>query len=149
MTTRTTIYTDGSALGNPGPGGWGWWIDDTRCALGSETGGDPSFTPRRTTNNRMELAAIAAALEAVDGPVEIVTDSTYARDALTKWVHGWKRRGWKTASGGPVKNRDLIEPLARVLATRDVTFTWVKGHATSHGNNRADELARQAATRQR
>lgn len=146
MTVRTRIYTDGSALGNPGPGGWGWWIDDAACASGSETGTDPTFTPVRTTNNRMELAAIAHALAANPGPVEIVTDSTYSRDALTRWVHGWRRRGWKTAAGAPVKNRDLIEPLAGLIASRDVTITWVKGHATSHGNHRADALARDAAT---
>ena len=142
--SRTCIYTDGSALGNPGPGGWGWWIPDGRCDAVTEPAGT-GVAAGKTTNNRMELQAIAAALATVDGPIEIVSDSTYARDCLTRWVHGWRRRGWTTAAGKPVKNRDLIEPLAAAIAVRDVTFTWVKGHTGNLGNEAADELAYHAA----
>ncbi len=145
----TRVYTDGSALGNPGPGGWGWWVDADRYDSGTEQGDDPAFTPGATTNNRMELTAIAAALDALGGPLTVVSDSTYARDCLTRWVQGWRKRGWKTAAGKPVKNRDIIEPLATLVAEREVTFEWVKGHSGDPGNEAADRLAHAAATRAR
>lgn len=141
MTDRIDIWTDGACSGNPGPGGWGALIlnGDTRKEL---SGGDPA-----TTNNRMELLAAIEALQAVDtGPkVRIHTDSTYVKDGLTKWIHGWKRNGWKTASKKPVKNKDLWLALDEVCAKHDLEWRWVKGHAGDEGNERADALAREGA----
>lgn len=132
------IATDGSALGNPGPAGWCWWSGtDCWAADGAAT----------ATNNAMELLAIAEALEATaPHPVQIETDSSYARDAVTRWIHGWRRRNWKTAAGTPVKNRDLIVRIDTAMTDRDVTIRWVKGHSTHAGNVAADTRARAAAT---
>lgn len=141
MTDRIDIWTDGACSGNPGPGGWGALIlnGDTRREL---SGGDPA-----TTNNRMELLAAIEALKAVETgtKVRIHTDSTYVKDGLTKWIHGWKRNGWKTASRKPVKNKDLWLALDEVCATHDLEWRWVKGHAGDEGNERADALAREGA----
>lgn len=137
---RVEIHTDGSCSGNPGPGGWGAVI---RGADGMRelSGSDPS-----TTNNRMELMAPAAALEALARPcrVRIVTDSRYVRDGITRWMAAWKRREWRTVSGGPVKNRDLWERLERAAARHEVEWRWVRGHAGDRWNERADALARAA-----
>lgn len=137
---RVEIHTDGACSGNPGPGGWGAVLrgpDGVRELSGS----DPS-----TTNNRMEMIAPAAALESLGRPsrVRIVTDSRYVRDGITQWLAAWKRRGWKTASGDPVKNRDLWERLERAAARHDVEWRWVRGHAGDRWNERADALARAA-----
>ena len=147
MSTRSSspsrpvqVATDGSALGNPGPGGWGWCVDSRRQASGGE---------RHTTNNIMELVAIREALVANPGPLEILTDSQYAINCLTKWLPGWRRRGWKTSSGTPVKNKDLIVEIAGLLAGRAVTFTWVRGHNGHPLNEAADLLARTAAEARR
>ena len=142
MTENTiVIHTDGACSGNPGPGGWGAilnWKGHEKELSGAEA---------ETTNNRMELMAAIAALEAVrkiPSRIRLVTDSTYVRDGVTKWVHGWKRNGWKTAAKKPVKNEDLWKRLDAVATRHDVQWEWVKGHAGHPENERADTLARQA-----
>lgn len=132
------VATDGSCLRNPGPGGWCWYVADDCWAAGAEAA---------TTNNRMELLSVAMVLEAVptDRPVHIQADSSYVIDALTKWRHGWKRRGWKTAAGAPVKNRDLMEHLDALVTERMPTFEWVRGHTGHAANEAADQRARAAA----
>ena len=136
---RVEIFTDGACSGNPGPGGWGALLryDSTEKEL---CGGEPG-----TTNNRMEMMAAIKALEALKRPsaVDLHTDSTYLRDGIMKWIHGWKRNGWKTAAKKPVKNVDLWQELEKALAPHDVTWHWVKGHSGHPENERADELARQ------
>jgi len=135
------IHTDGACSGNPGPGGWGAilnWKGHEKELSGAEA---------ETTNNRMELMAAIAALEAIkksNAQVRLVTDSTYVRDGVTKWIHGWKRNGWKTAAKKPVKNEDLWKRLDAIASQHQVQWEWVKGHAGHPENERADELARQA-----
>lgn len=136
--TRVDVYTDGACSGNPGPGGWGAVL----ISGGNEkeiSGGEPG-----TTNNRMELMAAIMALEAMKRPVEVHlhTDSTYVRDGITKWIHGWKKNGWKTAAKKPVKNADLWQRLEEAAGRHKVEWHWVKGHAGHPQNERADELAR-------
>jgi len=136
-------YTDGACSGNPGPGGWGVVMqarDGERIIKERELSGGEA----QTTNNRMELTAALEALRALGKPtaVRIVTDSTYVRDGITKWVHGWKRNGWKTAAKKPVKNAELWQALDEAARAHDVTWDWVKGHAGHPENERADELAR-------
>ena len=137
-------YTDGACSGNPGPGGWG--------ALLQARDGDAVVKERElhggeadTTNNRMELLAAIAALEALERPagITIVTDSAYVKNGVTGWIHGWKRNGWKTSSNKPVKNEDLWRRLDTAQARHRVTWQWVKGHAGHPENERADELARE------
>lgn len=133
------IYTDGACSGNPGPGGWGallLWGEHEKELTGGEFD---------TTNNRMELTATIEALRALKRPctVDLHTDSTYVRDGITKWIHGWKQKGWKTASKKPVKNVDLWKALDEALKPHDVNWHWVKGHAGDPGNERADALANQ------
>ena len=134
---RVDAYTDGACSGNPGPGGWGVLLCHGK---GEEElmGGAAD-----TTNNRMEMTAAIEALKALKRPCEmhIHTDSTYLRDGITKWIHGWKQNGWRTAAKKPVKNRDLWEALDALLAHRPVTWHWVKGHAGHPENERADVLA--------
>ena len=133
------IFTDGACSGNPGPGGWGA-ILRFGSAEKELSGGETD-----TTNNRMEMMAAIRALEALTRPVkvELFTDSTYLKDGITKWIHGWRRNGWKTAAKKPVKNVDLWQRLEQALAPHDVSWHWVKGHAGHPENGRADELARQ------
>lgn len=136
-------FTDGACSGNPGPGGWGAvlrWGDHEK----ELSGGEPE-----TTNNRMELMAAIASLEALTRPVSvrITTDSTYVKDGITKWIHGWKKNGWKTAAKKPVKNADLWQRLEAAAKKHQVEWAWVKGHAGHPENERADELARQAVPR--
>lgn len=138
------IYTDGACLGNPGPGGWGAilrWRDRER----ELSGGEPA-----TTNNRMELMAAISGLEALrrDVRARVYTDSTYVRDGITRWIHQWKRNGWRTAARKPVKNADLWQRLELALAGHDVEWRWIRGHAGHPENERADALARAAATTQ-
>lgn len=133
-------FTDGACSGNPGPGGWGAvlrWRGHERELSGGEA---------ETTNNRMEMMAAIAALEALKRPsrITITTDSTYLRDGITKWVPGWRRNGWKTAAKQPVKNRDLWERLVAAAARHDVDWQWVRGHDGHPENERADGLARAA-----
>jgi ribonuclease HI len=133
------IFTDGACSGNPGPGGWGAllrWRGTEKELSGGE---------HETTNNRMEMMAAIRALEALKRPahVRIHTDSVYLRDGITKWIHGWKRNGWKTAAKKPVKNDDLWRALEAEMARHRVTWDWVKGHAGHDENERADALARE------
>lgn len=138
-------YTDGACSGNPGPGGWGALLiargaDGVEIKRRELKGGAPE-----TTNNRMELTAAIEALNALgrSTAITLVTDSTYVKDGLTKWIHGWKRNGWKTAAKKPVKNEDLWRALDEAVARHDVIWEWVKGHAGHEENERADELARE------
>ena len=144
MTPNNTIeiYTDGACSGNPGPGGWGvlmLWRGEEKEMSGGEA---------ETTNNRMELMAAIQAIEALkrELTVHLYTDSTYVRDGITKWIHGWKRNGWKTSAKKPVKNEDLWRRLDGALTGHAVEWHWVKGHAGHPENERADELARQGMT---
>ncbi len=132
------IFTDGACSGNPGPGGWGALLrykDVERELSGSEA---------TTTNNRMEMMAAIMALEALKRPsvVQLFTDSVYLRDGITKWIHGWKRNGWRTADKKPVKNVDLWQRLEVALHSHRIEWHWVKGHAGHPENERADALAR-------
>jgi len=138
LTPGVTIYTDGACSGNPGAGGWGAIL----MHGGKEkeiSGGELA-----TTNNRMELMAAIQALEALNKPckVELFTDSQYVQKGIAEWIHAWKRRGWKTADGKPVKNDDLWRRLDEARSRHDVTWRWVKGHAGHELNERADALAR-------
>ena len=138
-----SIFTDGACSGNPGPGGWGALLQAREGEAVSRerelSGGE-----RLTTNNRMELMAAIAALEALERPsaITIVTDSAYVKGGLTGWIHGWKRNGWRTADKKPVKNEDLWRRLDAAAQAHQVTWEWVKGHAGHPENERADELAR-------
>lgn len=138
---RVEIHTDGACLGNPGPGGWGALLryGDREKEL---SGGEPD-----TTNNRMELMAAIMALEALRGACEVVlhTDSQYVQKGIGEWLPNWIRRGWKTAGGEPVKNKDLWQRLQTASAGHQVQWRWVKGHAGHEDNERVDKLARHAA----
>ena len=132
------IFTDGACSGNPGPGGWGVllrWRGTEKELFGGE---------EESTNNRMELMAAIRALESLKRPMQIVlfTDSRYVMDGITKWIHNWKRNGWRTANKKPVKNDDLWQRLDAAMAGHDIQWQWVKGHAGHEENERADELAR-------
>lgn len=130
---------DGSALGNPGPMGWAWYIDDERWAAGGAPHG---------TNNQGELTAVLQLLGATSGSddaLHIECDSRYVIDSITKWMPGWKRNGWRKADGKPVLNRDILERLDEALSGRQVTFEWVKGHAGHPRNEAADTRANGAA----
>ena len=138
MADVVEIFTDGACEGNPGPGGWGAVL----CYGRHEKelyGAEPE-----TTNNRMELMAAIRALESLKRPVtvHIHTDSTYVRNGITKWVHGWQRNGWRTTTKAPVKNVDLWQRLAAATELHKVQWFWVKGHAGHPDNERADRLAR-------
>ena len=137
--SRVTIHTDGACSGNPGPGGWGAILSfgDHSKEL---NGGEP-----HTTNNRMELMAAIAALEALKRPcsVDLHTDSEYLKNGITTWIKGWKKNGWRTADKKPVKNIDLWQRLDAALGAHQVRWHWVKGHAGHAQNERADELARE------
>lgn len=136
-----TAAADGSALGNPGPAGWAWVIDERQW----RAGGWP-----RATNNQGELMAVLDLLRATshraDEPLLVLCDSQYVINSVTKWMPGWKRRGWRKADGKPVLNRDLLEQLDAALAGRNVKFEWVKGHAGHPLNEAADLRARAVAT---
>ena len=139
-TEPVDIFTDGACSGNPGPGGWGAVLRYNGVEK-ELSGGAPE-----TTNNRMEMMAAIAALEALKRParVRLHTDSTYLKDGITKWIHAWKARGWKTANKKPVKNQDLWQRLEAAIEPHQVKWFWVKGHAGHPENERADELARDA-----
>ena len=139
------LFTDGACSGNPGAGGWGVilrWRDQEKELSGAE----PS-----TTNNRMELFAAIAGLEALKRParVRIHTDSMYLKDGITKWIHSWKAKGWKTADKKPVKNVDLWQRLEVAIGHHDVSWHWVRGHSGHVENERADEIARLAIKQMR
>jgi ribonuclease HI len=138
-------YTDGACSGNPGPGGWGvvlQAVEGDAVVKERELSGAEAVT----TNNRMELMAAIAALEALERPasITIVTDSLYLRDGIGKWIHGWKRNGWQTAGKKPVKNAELWQRLDAAQARHRVSWAWVRGHAGHPENERADRLARAA-----
>ena len=141
MSRKIEIYTDGACRGNPGPGGWGALLvfgDKEKEIYGAEA---------NTTNNRMELLAAINALEALKHdryPVVLTTDSRYVMDGITKWLAGWKRRNWKTASRQPVKNEDLWRRLDGLASRYDIEWRWVKGHSGHVGNERVDALANRA-----
>ncbi len=139
------IFTDGACSGNPGPGGWGAilrWRGQEKELSGAEP---------ETTNNRMELFAAIAGLEALKRParVRLHTDSKYLQDGITKWIHAWKAKGWKTADKKPVKNVDLWQRLEAAKAPHDVSWHWVRGHSGHVENERADEIARLAIKQMR
>lgn len=134
------IYTDGACSGNPGPGGWGALLrygGREKELYGGEAD---------TTNNRMELMAAIEALQSLkpdySGHIVLWTDSIYLKDGITKWIHGWKKRGWKKSDRKPVLNKDLWQMLDAVAEEKSIDWKWVKGHAGHEGNERADELAR-------
>lgn len=139
MSDAVDLYTDGACSGNPGPGGWGVLM----LYKGNEKelcGGEPA-----TTNNRMELMAAIQGLESLKRGVKVRvhTDSTYVKDGITKWIHGWKKNGWKNAQKKPVKNAELWQRLETAIERHDVSWHWVKGHSDHPENDRADALARQ------
>ena len=145
---RVVIYTDGSSRGNPGPGGYGAVLRYTDPA-GVLHERELSQGYARTTNNRMELMAAIAALEALKRPceVEVHSDSQYVVNAFNQhWVDGWQRRGWKNAKKEPVKNPDLWKRLIAAAKPHDVRWVWVRGHAGTELNERCDQLAVAAAT---
>lgn len=137
MSQVVEIYTDGACKGNPGPGGWGAWLkfgQNEKEMFGGE---------KNTTNNRMELMAAIAALEALTRPcdVKLTTDSEYLRKGVLEWMQNWKKRNWKTASKQPVKNQDLWMRLDSAIQKHNIQWHWVKGHSGHEGNERADLLA--------
>ncbi len=137
MSDTVDIYTDGACKGNPGVGGWGVLLKHggrMRELYGGEA---------LTTNNRMELTAVIRALEALKRrcKVRVHTDSQYVQQGISQWIHGWKKRGWRTADRKPVKNVDLWQRLDELAQQHDVEWIWVRGHAGHDGNERADALA--------
>ena len=135
---EVTIYTDGACSGNPGPGGWG------AILMLGENRKEISGGSENTTNNIMELTAVIEALKILKRPckVNIYSDSAYVVNAfLQKWIYGWMKKGWKTAGGDPVKNKELWQEFPSLTPTHDVTFNMVKGHADNEFNNRCDEMA--------
>lgn len=136
------IYTDGSCLGNPGPGGYGATL------IYKAHRKDISGGFKRTTNNRMELLAAIKALESLKEPcqVELTTDSQYVKNGINQWIANWKRRGWKTADKKPVKNQDLWQALDKAVSAHTVNWHWVKGHSGHEENEHVDDLAREAAS---
>ena len=145
--SRVEIFTDGACKGNPGPGGWGAVIRSGSGARELELSGGE--TP--STNNRMELMAAIRALQALKRPcrIDLTTDSVYVRDGITKWIHGWRKNGWRTADRKPVKNVELWQELLEACAPHRVEWHWVKGHAGHPENERADVLASAEAEKRR
>jgi ribonuclease HI len=139
---RLLVFTDGAAKGNPGPGGWGAIVVTPEGMVTERGGGAP-----RTTNNKMELSGAIAAFEYIadrTDPVAIYTDSTYLIQGITQWVWGWRKRNWRTATGGEVLNRDLWERLFALTSARGprgIDWRWVRGHVGTAGNERCDEIA--------
>ena len=143
--SKVEIYTDGACRGNPGPGGWAALLR-TGDKEREISGGEPL-----TTNNRMELVAAIEGLNALKRPcrVDLHTDSAYVRDGITKWIHGWRRNGWRTADRKPVKNADLWQQLVDAEARHEVRWHWVKGHSGHPENDRVDALACAEADKRR
>jgi ribonuclease HI len=136
------IFTDGACKGNPGVGGWGVLLvhgENEKELFGGEL---------LTTNNRMELTAVIQALSVLkrSSKVKLHTDSQYVQKGISEWIHGWKRRGWKTADKQPVKNIDLWQQLDELAARHQVEWVWVRGHSGHDGNERADQLANRGVT---
>ena len=137
------IFTDGACSGNPGPGGWGALLryrDREKELSGFEA---------HTTNNRMELTAVVEALKALKEPCRVIvyTDSRYLKDGISRWIHTWKRNGWKTAARQPVKNQELWRALDELAQRHEVEWHWVKGHSGHPENERCDQLARRQISR--
>jgi ribonuclease HI len=137
MTDLVTIYTDGACKGNPGPGGWGVFMEyksNEKEMYGGE---------QETTNNRMELMAAIMALESLNTNCQVAlhTDSKYVLQGITEWMDNWKKRGWKTAAKKPVKNEDLWRKLDAAIEKHKIDWVWVKGHSGDEGNDKADMLA--------
>ncbi len=141
MSDLVELFTDGACKGNPGPGGWG-----TLIRFG-EHEKELSGGEKLTTNNRMELMAAIEGLKALTRPCKVIlsTDSKYVMDGITKWVHGWQRKNWRTADNKPVKNVELWQALVAATAPHQVEWKWVKGHSGHPENDRADKLASDAA----
>lgn len=140
MDQTVYLYTDGSCKGNPGPGGWGVLMrygSHEKELFGGEA---------QTTNNRMELSAVIEGLVALTRPCRVVicTDSQYVKNGMEKWIHGWKRNGWKTADKKAVKNVDLWQALDALVAQHQIEWQWIKGHSGHPGNEMADQLANEA-----
>lgn len=137
------IYTDGSCLNNPGPGGWAYLYSDHSL---SNKGGE-----KYTTNNRMEMTAIIEALSSTPegSSVTIFTDSMFVVNGMTKWVKNWKKKGWKLANGGDVKNKELWITIDQLNNSRTVAWKWVKAHSTNELNNEVDRMANEEASKQR
>ncbi|WP_226638413.1 ribonuclease HI [Novosphingobium profundi] len=138
---KIEIFTDGACKGNPGPGGWGALLrmgEHEKEMSGSEA---------ETTNNRMEMTAVIKALEVLNQPCEIVlcTDSKYVIDGITKWVHGWQKKGWVNAAKKPVANDDLWREMLAATKPHKITWQWVRGHNGHAENERVDQLASDAA----
>jgi ribonuclease HI len=140
LSEKVTIYTDGSASPNPGPGGW------AAVLMYGDVKKEISGSERHTTNNRMELTAAVEALATLKRPCEIefFTDSQYMRNGITKWIHGWMKNGWKTAAKKPVENQELWIKLYALTQTHTIDWKWVKGHADNELNERVDQLANEA-----
>lgn len=141
MNDKVQIYTDGACLGNPGKGGWGAILiykEHQKKIFGGEL---------ETTNNRMEMKAVIESLRALKKSSEIIlyTDSTYVKDGITKWIHGWKKNGWRNANRKPVKNSDLWQELDFEVKKHQIEWIWVKGHSGNYYNEIVDELARNGA----
>ncbi|MEM8835652.1 MAG: ribonuclease HI [Planctomycetota bacterium] len=136
------LYTDGACSGNPGPGGWAYILKHPQSGTEREAAG----AELDTTNNRMELIAVIEGLRGIKraSSVDIYSDSRYVLDGLESWLENWKRRGWKTASKQPVKNRDLWEALDELRSTHDLRFHWIKGHSEHPENERCDAMAVEA-----
>jgi ribonuclease HI len=132
----TVVYTDGACSGNPGPGGWAWAVPRGRYATGATA---------RTTNQRMELMAVLEAAKALEGPLEVVSDSTYVINCFRdRWWEGWLQNNWTNSQRRPVVNRDLWEPLIEIVRQRGITFGWVKAHSGDLMNELVDQLAVEA-----
>jgi ribonuclease HI len=139
--TPTIVYTDGACSGNPGPGGWAWLVPEGDFATGASSA---------TTNQRMELTAVLEASKSNDGPLHVISDSTYVVNCFRdRWWVGWLARGWRNSKKEPVANRDLWEPLVDTVRARGITFEWVKAHNGDRYNDLADGLAVAAARTQR
>ncbi len=137
----TVVYTDGACAGNPGPGGWAWAVPQGRYASGAAP---------QTTNQRMEITAVLEAVTALDGPLQVVSDSTYVINCFgDRWWEAWLRKGWINTQRKPVANRDLWEPLIEIVRCRAIVFRWVKGHSGDPMNDLVDQLAVEAGRTQR
>jgi ribonuclease HI len=142
----TVVYTDGACSPNPGPGGWAWAVPGGRFTSGRFTSG----AAERSTNQRMEITAVLEAARTLEGPLEVVSDSTYVINCFRdRWWEGWLRSEWVTSRKQPVANRDLWEPLIEIVQVREIVFRWVKGHSGDPMNGLVDQLAVQAARTQR
>jgi ribonuclease HI len=136
----SVVYTDGACSGNPGPGGWAWAVPQGRYASGPA---------EHTTNQRMEIAAVLEAVKALDGPLEVVSDSTYVINCFRdRWWEAWLHKHWVNSQRKPVANRDLWEPLIEIVRVRDIAFRWVKGHSGDPMNDLVDRLAVEAGRTQ-